>query len=101
MTTSDEEAIQAVLSGYYDAIGRNSAAASAFYSEPTAVLFPNQLLRFKSRAELTSFFDQLVASLKPSGFSHSELAECHVRLLNSTTALCSAVANRMKEDGTV
>jgi hypothetical protein len=41
-----------------------------------------------------------VASLKPSGFSHSKLGEHHVKLLNSTTAFCSAVTIRVKADGT-
>ena len=101
MTTSDQEAIEAVLNGYYDAFGRDSAAVSAsFFSEPALIVFPNQIVRLNSRADVESFYEKFVANLKPSGFSHSKLGEHHVKLLSSTTALCSAVTIRVKADGT-
>jgi hypothetical protein len=81
-SASEKDAIHAVLSGYYDAFGRDSAAASAFYAEPTLIVFPNQIVGLSTRAEVEAFFDKLVASLKPSGFSHSELADHCVKLLN-------------------
>jgi ketosteroid isomerase-like protein len=97
---SEKDAIHAVLSGYYDAFGRDSAAASAFYGEPALVVLANQVVGLSTRADVEAFFDKFVASLKPSGFSHSKLADQHIKLLNSTTALYSTVAIRMKADGT-
>ena len=100
MTARDQEAIQAVLNGYYDAFGRDSAVLASFFSEPALAVFPNQIVRLDSRADVASFYEKFVASLKPSGFSHAKLAEHHIKLLNSTTALCSAVSIRVKVDGT-
>jgi ketosteroid isomerase-like protein len=96
---SEQEAIRALLNRYYETFGRNAVALSHFYSEPALVVFPNQLIRLDSRADVVSFFDKLALSLRPSGFS-LEMVDCRVRLLNPTTALCSAVALRLKADGT-
>jgi ketosteroid isomerase-like protein len=99
-SASENDAIHAVISGYYDALGRDSAAASAFYSEPTLIVFPSQVVGLSTRADVEAFLDKLVASLKPSGYSHSKLGDHCVKLLNSTTALYSTVAIRLKADGT-
>ena len=98
-SVSEKDAIHAVLAGYYDAFGRDSAAASAFYGEPSLVVFPNQVVGLSTRADVEVFFDKLVASLKPSGYSHSKLGDHRIKLLNSTTALYSTVAIRLKADG--
>ena len=44
--------------------------------------------------------DELVATLKAGGYSHSKLGEYRVKLLNPTTALYGTVAIRMKAVGT-
>jgi predicted trehalose synthase len=49
--------IRAVLNGCCDTFGRDSAATAAFYCEPAFVVFPNQIMRLSSRADLQSFFD--------------------------------------------
>jgi hypothetical protein len=100
ISETEKDAINKVLSGYYDAFGRDSAAASAFFGEPTFIVSPNQVLMLSTRADVEAIFDKFVASLKPSGFSHSKLGDHRVKLLNSTTALYSTVAIRMKADGT-
>jgi hypothetical protein len=102
VTTSanEKEAIHKVLSGYYDAFGRDSAAASAFFGEPTLIIYSNDVVLLRTRADVEAALDKFVASLKPSGYSHSKLGDYRVKLLNSTTALYSSVAIRMKTDGT-
>jgi hypothetical protein len=99
-SVSEKDDIHAVLTGYYDTFGRDSAAASEFYGEPTLIVLPNQVVMLGTRADVKAFFDKLVAGLKPSGYSHSKLGEHRIKLLNSTTALYSTVAIRMKSDGT-
>jgi ketosteroid isomerase-like protein len=96
----EKDAIHKVLSGYYDSFGRDSAAASAFYGEPTLIVLPNQVVMLSTRADVEAFFEKFVASLKPSGYSHSKLGDHRIKLLNPTTALYSTVAVRMKADGT-
>jgi ketosteroid isomerase-like protein len=97
---SEKDAIEKVVSGYYDAFGRDSAAAAAFFGEPTLIVSPDQVLVLRSRAEIEATFDKFVASLKPGGFSHSKLGDHRVKLLNAATALYSTVVIRMKADGT-
>jgi hypothetical protein len=74
--------------------------SASFFGEPALVVFPNQIVRLESRADVESSYEKFVANLKPSGFSHSRLGEHHIKLLNSTTAFCSAVSIRVKVDGT-
>ena len=100
ISVSDREAIHNVVSGYYDAFGRDSAAASTFYGEPTLIVIPNQVILLRTRADVEAALEQLVATLKASGYSHSTLGEHRVKLLNPATALYSVVAIRMKADGT-
>jgi hypothetical protein len=100
ISVSERDAIHDVVSGYYDAFGRDSAAASAFYGEPTLIVIPNQVILLRTRADVEASLDELVATLKASGYSHSKLGEHRVKLLNPTTALYSTVAIRMKADGT-
>jgi SnoaL-like domain len=101
MSATEMDAVYKVLTGYYEAYGRDSAAASAFFGEPIRVVLPSEVVLLSTRAELVTFFDRFVAAhLTPNGYSHSKVGEYHVRLLNSATALCSAVAIRMKTDAT-
>jgi ketosteroid isomerase-like protein len=99
-SASERDAIHDVVSGYYDAFGRDSAAASAFYGEPTLIVIPSQVIMLRTRADVEASIDELVATLKAGGYSHSKLGEHRVKLLNPTTALYSTVAIRMKADGT-
>jgi hypothetical protein len=99
-SVNEKDAIHKVLSGYYDAFGRDSAAASAFYGEPTLIVLPNEIVMLNTRADVAAFFDKFVANLRSSGYSHSKFGDYSVKLLNSTTALFSTVATRIKTDGT-
>ncbi|WP_044542335.1 hypothetical protein [Bradyrhizobium sp. LTSP885] len=99
-SVSETDAIDAVVSGYYESFGRDSAAASALYGEPTLVITPNQIVLLSTRTDVEAFFDKVVAGLKRGGFSHSTLSDRRIKLLTSTTALCGGVAIRMKTDGT-
>jgi len=99
-SANEKDAIHEVLSGYYDAFGRDSAAASAFYGEPTLIVLPNQVVMLGTRADIATFFDKFVATLKASGYSHSKFGAYRIKLLNSATALFSTVATRIKTDGT-
>src|SRR5215216_3853629 len=91
---SEKDIIHDVLSGYYDT--RDPAAASAFFGEPTLIVLPSQVVALSTRADVEAFFDKLVASRKLSGYSHSKLGDHRVKLLNSTAALYSTIAIRMK-----
>ena len=99
-SATEKDAIHAVVSGYYDAFGRDSAAASGFYGEPTLIVAPNKVIVLSTRADIEAFLDRVAANLKRNGYSHSTLIDRRVKLLTSTTALCGGIAIRMKADGT-
>ncbi len=97
---SDKDAIHAALNGYYDAFGRDAAAAGSFYGEPTLFIAPNQFTLLNSRADIEAFFERAAAGLKRGGFSNSTLIDRRIRMLSATTALLGGVAIRIKADGT-
>ena len=97
---NEKDAIHKVLSDYYDAFGRDSAAASAFFGEPTLIVGPNQVVMLSTRADIEARFDGAVASLRRYGYSHSKFSDYRVKLLNSTTALVGLVAILIKTDST-
>lgn len=101
ISATERDAIQGVMSGYYDVFGRDSAAAAAFYGEPTLIVLPDQVIALSKRADIETFLDKFVASLKPLGYARSKMEGVpRIKLLNATTALFSTVALRLKADGT-
>jgi hypothetical protein len=62
--SSEKDAIQQVISGYYDAVGRDPAEAASFYGEPAMIVLPNDvapliltssLARTEPRSSLAGF----------------------------------------------
>ena len=98
--SGEQDAIHQVVSAYYDAFAHDPAAAAAFYSEPTLIVLPNEVLALTTRDDVEAFLAKLLGSLKPLGYSGTRLSVPRVKMLNSTTALYSTVAIRMKADGT-
>lgn len=101
LSATEQDAIQGVMNGYYDAFGRDSAAAAAFFREPTLIVLSDQVIALSKRADIEPFLDKFVASLKTLGFARSKLEGLpRIKLLNATTALFSTLALRLKADGT-
>ena len=50
-------------------------------------------------SEIEAFYEGLQRDLRPRGYSHSTVSELHVKLLDQTRALASAVFVRYKTDG--
>jgi hypothetical protein len=97
--SAEKDAIHQVLSGYYDAVACNAAAAAAFYGEPTLIVLPTEVLTLPTRKDVEAFIARLLDSWRPLGYSNSKLSDPRVKILNPTTALYGTVAVRMKTDG--
>jgi ketosteroid isomerase-like protein len=97
---SERVSIQKALSDYADAFSRSAAEAATFYGEPTLLVLPNQVKVLSKRADVEDLFAKTLAGLTPLGYSYSKFVDPRIRLLNATTAICSAVAVRFKADGT-
>jgi hypothetical protein len=99
-SVNEKDAIQSVMTGYYEAFGRDSAAASGFFTEPALIVAPNGSVLLNTRADVAAALEKLLVALKRSEFSHSRLVDRRIKLLTSTTALCGGIAIRMKTDDT-
>src|SRR5262245_59653534 len=55
VSASEGEAIHKVVSDYYSAFGRDSAAAAEFYGEPTLIVLPNQAIMLSKRTDVEAF----------------------------------------------
>jgi ketosteroid isomerase-like protein len=97
--SSEKEAIQQVISGYYDAVGRDPMEAASFYGEPAMIVLPNDVLAMNKRDDVEKFLAKLVEGLRPLGYSHSKLNDPRIKLLNNNTAIYSTIAVRYKTDG--
>jgi ketosteroid isomerase-like protein len=100
ISATEKDAIHQVVSGYYDAFARDSAAAAAFYGEPTLIVLPNQVIILATRPDVEAFLAKSLASLKPLGYSYSKVVDPRTKLLNATTSIYSTIAVRSKADGT-
>jgi hypothetical protein len=98
--TNERDAIQRVLSGYYDAFGRDPAEAASFYGEPTNVVLPTEVLTLNKRTDVQAFLANLLVPLKPLGYSYSKISDPRIKFLSETTAFYSCIAIRYKTDGT-
>jgi len=96
---SEKEAIQQVLSDYYDSLGRDPIEAASFYGEPAIVVLATDVLALNKRADVEAFLTKLLGGFKPLGFSYAKLSDPRIRMLSETTAIYSAVAIRYKTDG--
>jgi hypothetical protein len=50
--SSEQDASHQVVGAYYDAFAHDPAAAAAFYSEPTLIALPNEVLALTTRGSL-------------------------------------------------
>jgi hypothetical protein len=96
---SEKEAIQQVLSDYYDSLGRDPIKAASFYGEPAIIVLPTDVLPLNTRVEVEAFLTKLVSGFKPLGFSYAKLSDPRIKMLSETTAIYSTVAIRYKTDG--
>ena len=96
---SEKEAIQQVLSDYYDSLSRDPIQAASFYGEPAMVVLTTGVLPLNKRVDVEAFLIKLMSGFKPLGFSYAKLSDARTRMLSETTAIYSAVAIRYKTDG--
>ncbi|MDN7179237.1 hypothetical protein M0D69_14745 [Caballeronia sp. SEWSISQ10-4 2] len=96
---SEKEAIQQVLTGYYDALSRDLHVAASFYGEPVIVVQPAEVLPMNKREDTEAFLTKLLSGFKSLGFLHAQLSDSRIKMLSETTAIYSTVAIRYKTDG--
>lgn len=98
--SGEEQAIRKVMRDYYEVFPRDSVAAAANYGEPVLFVRPQEVFVVATRAEISDMFTKALKNLKARGYSMTKAPDLNIKMLNSTTALCSTIAVRMKADGT-
>jgi len=89
------------MTAYVEAFSHDPAAASLFYGEPVLIVTPTQVITLSRRADVKALLDKTLTDLKSLGYSHTQVAKHHTRMLNSNSALYEVVAERIKGDGTI
>ena len=89
------------MTAYVEAFAHDPAAASLFYGEPVLIVTPTQVITLSKRADVEALLDKTLTDLKSRGYSHTQVAKHHTRMLNSNSALYEIVAERIKGDGTI
>lgn len=98
--SDDTTAIEEVVSRYYEVFARDSAAAAAFYGEPSLIVLQDELLYLPTRTEVEGFLTKGLDSLKALGYSGTKMSASRIKFLNLTTAFYGTIAIRMRSDGT-
>jgi hypothetical protein len=93
--------IDSVMNAYFEAFARDPAAASVFYGEPVLIVTATQVITLPKRADVEVVLDKTLRDLKILGYSHTQMAESHTRMLNANSALYEVVAERLKSDQTI
>jgi hypothetical protein len=97
---TEKTAVDHALRDYSDAFGRGDLSAIGQYCNVPFVVISSQGVKVcPTMSEIEAFYEGLQRDLRPRGYSHSTVSELHVKLLNRTTALASAVFVRHKTDG--
>ena len=102
---AEKTAVDHALRDYNDAFGRGDLSAIGQHCNVPFVAFiysPQGSQGVKvlpTMPEIEAFYGDVQRPLRERGYSHSTVSELHVKLLDQTTALASAVFVRHKTDG--
>lgn len=96
---AEKTAVDHALSDYSDAFGRGDLSAIGQHCDVPFVRISSQGVKVcATMSEIEAFYEGVLRPLRARGYSHSIRSELHVKLLNQTTALASAVFVRYKTD---
>ena len=99
---AEKTAVDHALRDYNDAFGRGDLSAIGQHLNlPFMSIFPEGVgvKVSATMSEIEAGYGGYLKTLRERGYSHSTWPEQHVKLLDQTTALASAVAVRHKTDG--
>jgi hypothetical protein len=91
--------ITRLVTRYAEGFAGDPHATTEFYALPMIYVGPAAVSVIGSREEAIAFVEGIVARLRPTGFSHTTVERCFVRLLHRSVALCSMDGTRRRADG--
>jgi ketosteroid isomerase-like protein len=97
---AEKTAVDHALRDYNDAFGRGDVSAIGQHCNvPFVVISSQEVKVLPTMSDIEARYAGLLRDLRERGYSHSIWSELHVKLLDQTTALASAVVVRHKTDG--
>jgi ketosteroid isomerase-like protein len=93
-------AVDHALRDYNDTFGRGDVSAIGQHCNvPFVVISSQEVKVLPTMSDIEARYAGILRDLRERGYSHSTRSELHVKLLDQTTALASAVFVRHKTDG--
>lgn len=103
MTDLDEnpesDAIERLVIRYAEGFAGDPYATVQFYALPMIHVGPDVVTIVETREEAVAFVEGILARLRATGFSHTTVERCFVRLLHRSIALCAVAGTRRRADG--
>ena len=97
---AEKTAVDHALRDYNDAFGRGDVSAIGQHCNvPFVVISSEGVKVLPTMSEIEARYGGILRDLRERGYSHSIRSELHVKLLDQTRALASAVLVRHKTDG--
>jgi hypothetical protein len=97
--TSAIDEITCLVTRYAEGFAGDPIATIDFYALPIIYVGPDSVSVIGSRAEAVAFVEGILVRLRPTGFSHTTVERCFVKLLHRSVALCGVDGTRRRSDG--
>jgi hypothetical protein len=97
--TSAIDEITRLVSRYAKGFAEDPLATIDFYALPMIYVGPDAVPVVGSRAQAVAFVEGILERLRPTGFSHTTVERCFVKLLHRSVALCGVDGTRRRSDG--
>ena len=97
--TSAIDEITRLVSRYAKGFAEDPLATIDFYALPMICVGPDAVSVVGSRAQAVAFVEGILERLRPTGFSHTTVERCFVKLLHRSVALRGVDGTRRRSDG--
>jgi hypothetical protein len=97
--TSAIDEVTRLVSRYAEGFAGDPLATIDCYALPMIYVGPDAVSVVGSRAEAVAFVEGILRRLRPTGFSHTTVERCFVKLLYRSVALCGVDGTRRRCDG--
>ena len=98
-STSTIDTITRLVIRYAKGFAGDPHSTIEFYALPMIHVGPDAVSVIVSREEAAAFVEGILESLRPTGFSHTTVERCFVKLLHRSVALCGVDGTRRRADG--
>jgi hypothetical protein len=100
-STSAIDEITRLVTRYAEGFAGDPRATIEFYALPLIFVDLDEVSVIGSRVEAAAFVEGILKRLRPTGFSHTTVERCFVKLLHRSVALCGVDGTRRRADGSL